>query len=449
MLNKKTNIPSIVAVSLRDRLVHGTKWSIVGAIIAQGLGLLSSIMVAQFIGKEAFGKFGIILSTVAMFGVFAGMAMGITSTKHVAEFRTSDPVRAGRFVGVPIMLGFWSSLLVSLILVVFAHPIATYIMAEPSLASMIWISSPLLLFNTLNGIQTAAIAGLESFKGLAVINTAIGVLTFPCIILGVLGWGLAGAIGGLVVSRIIAYVLLQFYLSKECRCHGITITYFGLRQEWRVIWNFSLPTTLAGTIIGPATWICNVMLVNMPGGYGQMGIYNATLQWQSAIRFVPIRILDVSLPVLSNLYGNKDFSRYYRVLRVSLFGITLMILAVLLPLFLFSQVIMSAFGKDFTSGFPVLNWMLIGAALHMIARILSQVAQSRGKAWIDFIFCFVLSVVMLTAWYFLKHKGAYGLALATCIGYVVMIFGLCIYALMQYFKDKNLVNKELVHIKAI
>jgi O-antigen/teichoic acid export membrane protein len=442
-VKEKMDIPATVVVSLRDRLIHGTKWSTIGAIVAQGLGLLSSILVAQFIGKEAFGKYGIIQSTIAMFGVFAGMAMGITATKHVAEFRTSNPARAGRFVGIPIILGFWSSLFVSLILVVFARPISTYILAEPSLTSLIWISAPLLLLNTLNGVQTAAIAGLESFKVLTIANAAIGIVTFPCVILGVLGWGLTGAIAGTVASRIIAYLVLQFYLNKECGNHGIPISYHGLHQEWHTIWNFSLPTLLAGTIIGPATWICNIMLVNMPGGYGQMGIFNATLQWQSAVRFIPIRILDVSLPVLSNLYGNRDFSRYYRVLKISLWSITGATLCVTIPLIFFSKSIMRVFGKDFTEGFSVLNLMLIVAVLHMIARILSQVAQSRGKAWMDFIFCSILSAAMLIAWLLLKHYGAYGLAMATCIGYLVMIFGLCIYTIKQYLKDNNLSTLKL------
>ena len=41
-----------------------------------------------------------IQSTVGMFGVFAGFGLGLTATKHVAEFRQSDPDRAGRIIGL-------------------------------------------------------------------------------------------------------------------------------------------------------------------------------------------------------------------------------------------------------------------------------------------------------------------------------------------------------------
>ncbi|NOZ40854.1 MAG: oligosaccharide flippase family protein [Planctomycetes bacterium] len=70
-----------------------------GAVISRGLMLVASILVARMLGKTVYGELGMIRSTVGMFGVFAGFGLGLTATKHVAEFRESDPERAGRIVG--------------------------------------------------------------------------------------------------------------------------------------------------------------------------------------------------------------------------------------------------------------------------------------------------------------------------------------------------------------
>ena len=53
-----------------------------------------------------FGRLGMIQGTLGMFEPFDGMALGITTTKYVAEFRQTDPshtydgdARAAEWVG--------------------------------------------------------------------------------------------------------------------------------------------------------------------------------------------------------------------------------------------------------------------------------------------------------------------------------------------------------------
>ena len=60
-----------------------------GLLISRGLLLIATVFVARILGKIVYGEFGMIQSTVGMFGVFAGFGMGLTATKHVAEFRQS------------------------------------------------------------------------------------------------------------------------------------------------------------------------------------------------------------------------------------------------------------------------------------------------------------------------------------------------------------------------
>ncbi|QTA79204.1 Polysaccharide biosynthesis protein [Desulfonema limicola] len=86
------------------RLAKGAFWSLSGALISRGLGLLASILVARILGKTGFGELGIIQSTVGMFGVFAGFGMGLTATKHVAEFRYKNPEKAGRIIILSALL---------------------------------------------------------------------------------------------------------------------------------------------------------------------------------------------------------------------------------------------------------------------------------------------------------------------------------------------------------
>src|SRR4029453_12131551 len=85
---------------------RGAFWSLSGTLISRGLALLASILVARVLGKVGFGELGIIQSSVGMFGTFAGFGLGLTATKHVAEFRTKDPARAGRIISLSSLVSW-------------------------------------------------------------------------------------------------------------------------------------------------------------------------------------------------------------------------------------------------------------------------------------------------------------------------------------------------------
>jgi O-antigen/teichoic acid export membrane protein len=89
----------IEASDIGIRLARGVFWSMAGAMISRGLMLVATVAVARLLGKTGYGELGMIQSTVGMFGVFAGFGLGLTATKHVAELRQSDPIRAGRILG--------------------------------------------------------------------------------------------------------------------------------------------------------------------------------------------------------------------------------------------------------------------------------------------------------------------------------------------------------------
>ena len=116
------------------RLAKGAFWSLAGSIISRGLGLLSGILVARMLGKYDFGRFGMIQSTVGMFSTFAGFGMGLTANKHVAEFRRTDPRRAGRLIVLSSLVAWGTGSLMTIGLVAFAPWMANHTLASPAMA---------------------------------------------------------------------------------------------------------------------------------------------------------------------------------------------------------------------------------------------------------------------------------------------------------------------------
>ena len=138
------------------RLAKGAFWSMAGAVISRGLMLCASIFVARILGKNGFGELGMIQSTVGMFGVFAGFGLGLTATKHVAEFRQSAPDRAGRIIALSALVAVASGGLMALSLFIFAPWLAEHTINAPHLADVLRIGALILFITALICAQTGA-----------------------------------------------------------------------------------------------------------------------------------------------------------------------------------------------------------------------------------------------------------------------------------------------------
>jgi len=74
-----------------------------------------------------------------MFGAFAGLSLGLTATKHVAEFRRIDPLRAGRVMALSGIVAFGSAALVATVCFVLAPWLSAHVLAAPGLANLLRI----------------------------------------------------------------------------------------------------------------------------------------------------------------------------------------------------------------------------------------------------------------------------------------------------------------------
>lgn len=402
------------ADSLRGRFARGAVWSLFGAVISQGSNLAASVITARLLGREQFGEYGMILSTVGMLGLFAGLGLGVTATKYVAEFRSRDPERAGRIIALGWAVAIVSGGLLALALLAYAPVLAAKTLNAPALADELRIASVLLFFTALNGAQTGALAGFEAFRAIARINLVRGLMAFPVTVAAVLLWRLPGAIWALAVTAAVTFLLSQVSLRRQCTALGIRPKFSSGWAEARVLWTFSLPVVMTGALAGPAMWAANTMLVNQPHGYAEMALFSAASQWKSAILFAPLVLAQFALPILSNLNGEKDLPRYEKTLRWHLILTAAVSTAVAVPVALAAPYIMSLYGHNFQEGWLVLVLSAATAVIACLNGVVGTAILSAGSVWVNAAFNAMWAAVLLAGCYWLipTHL-ALGLAAST------------------------------------
>jgi len=386
-----------------NRLARGTFWTVTGAVISRVLGLLGSIILARILGKVPFGELGTIQSTVGLFGSFAGLGIGITATKYVAEWRELHPARCGRVIGFSLSAALVGGLLAGAGLVVFADWLAAHTLAAPQLAPMLRSGAALVALSALQGAYLGALTGFEAFKQVAWVNWVSSLVGVPLAVAGTLWAGLAGAVWALIAQTAVGCALGHWALNKEMLKAGVKMSFTLGLHEWAMLWRFTLPVFMSTLLATPASWFSRTLLVNQPGGYGEAALVSAANQWMNLVNFLPFTMGGVLVPIFANLYATHRRADFMKLLQQNLLLNAGVALAVALPLMLCAPIILGFYGHGFREGTSIFILTMTCGMFVAINNLFSRAMQSAGRAWIDLASNGLWAMVVVTTSWPLVH----------------------------------------------
>lgn len=401
------------------RLVRGAFWSVLGAVLSRGLGVVASIFVARLLGRSGMGQLGIVQSTVGIFSAFAGMGMGLTATKYVAQYRSLDPARAGAIIAYSSRVSWVTGLCMTGVMYLAAPWLATHTLGAPHLAHVLQSGSLLLLFGAVNGAQTGALSGLEDFRAIAQVNVLAGLVSFPMMLCGATWLGVHGAVLGLVASQAANVLLSHCALGRAAARASLNIGRHAARADWRLLCGFSLPGMLSQFVAGPAQWACSALLVNRPGGYSDLGAFTVTSAWFQAVTFLPAVLGQVVLPLLSSHSQVSDLPRAKKLLVLATQLYALLALPLVVLGCAASPFIMGWYGPAFRDEWPTLVLVLIGAGVLAMQGPASQQIIAAGRMWTYFLMHAGWAAALLILTALLVRHGAFGFALSRLLAYAL------------------------------
>ncbi len=400
------------------RLLSAGFWSLFGNLSSKGLLLLSTIIVAHILGKNEYGEYSIIRTTVLMFIAFASLGVGATTTKYIAEHRETNIQKAYNIYIVTSIFSIIFGSLTAIVLIFFANDIATYQLKAPYLANSIKLGALLLFFCTINGAQNGALLGFENFKRSATNSLVSSIVEFCSILLLAYIWGVSGAI----IGSSIGYIILTIINNRSIQTNFKDKVTFKISQikknEILVITKFGLPSALCNLLVIGVLWYTRTLLVQETD-FGQVAVFNASDQIKSFILFIPASLSQIILPVLTNINAKKDQSSYKKILWYNI--LINVSIASLITLFIciFASQILRLWGTDFNDPITLI-YLACSTIFASFATVVGQAIASKGKMWIGFLFNFgwSLLVLILSIHFLDQGMGASGLALAIFISYV-------------------------------
>ena len=426
--------PTELYQHLRDsdiakRMMSGAFWSFTGTALGKFFVFLTGILCARILGKEQFGELGMVRSTIGMFIIVGAGGIGVTATRFISLYRRDQQAHAASIYKLSTSFASLLGILTTLALLCSAGFLANDILESSELTFPLTIGCVVLFLSILNSSENGTLAGFEDFKSIAV-NTLIGSIVESLgMIIGAYFYQIEGAIAGFGLGVLALYLANKLSAIKNLRKSGISSkgqTIF--KEDWKLIYQYSIPATLSALSVTPVFWLIRSMLVRA-NDYGELGIFEAADQWKVILLFVPGAICQIVLPIMSSITDSRTFRRTL-LGNFALIGGIATVLA--LASWILAPIIMPLYGKTFTDLTPLV-FLAISTIPTALAQILEMTLYSRDKTWTCFGFNIIWGIATVGLSYvFLRNsQGASGIALAILLAYLIKMICMGCYLIIR------------------
>ena len=400
------------------RFAQGAFWSLVGTVGSRLSTFFGTVIVARLLGQVGFGELAMIQSTIGMLGTFAGLGIGMTATKYVAELKARDPERTGRIIGLTYLVSWGAGGLMGLACFFTAPWLAAKTINAPHLAPEIRLASLLLFVYAGFGPQGGVLAGFQTFRAIAKINWIQALLSLPITVVLVWVAGLRGVILAYIIIAAIGGILSSLSLRKEYRKYAIRLNFRAAYNEMTILWQLSLPVFLNNTLFVPLIWAANALLANQRDGYAELGLFNAAMQFQFLINGISTLLASVSIPMLVEIHGQHDRENFAKAFGLNLklnWSVAIVLAFVVLGL---QPFLLKIFGAKFHAAGLFLPFIICFTTMNVASSITGQGFFSTGRMWVGMATTFIWGVsLMLVGSFIIPIYGGMGLAVSYLIAY--------------------------------
>ena len=417
-------------------------WSVFGNGMGNGLLLIGGILIARILGKDLYGEYGMVKTTMFYLAAFSTFGLGYTTTKYIANAIEHDSKEVVPIVNSAIRTTFIFSLFICILLFIFADQLAAYI-NSPKLSMSFRFLGIIMVCKAISTTQTGILAGYKSFKALGVNNIISGAaLVISCIPL-TYAFSVNGSLLALTFSQFVLCLLNGIHLKR------MTTMYpdgpHSQLSYTKELLRFSLPVALQELSYTLCNWGA-MLIITKYSNIGEVGIYSAATQWSAIILFIPSLLQNVILSYLSGLEDNKDTHRsmVFKMILINLVCSAVPFLLILLC----SQYIITFYGETFSGLRIVLNTYALGTIFMCLSNVFQADLLARGYNWVLFFLRVGRDAMIISTLFLIVSRGhiaqtAFFFAMTNVIIYAIFTTILCIFTIWISYNKNNKQNHDV------
>ena len=391
----------------------GALWFVPTSFISQGCNVLGTAAVATILGPQEFGLFSIIRVTQISFAALSTMGLSATTTRILAEFRNSDPVRCGRVVGLAYAGSVCAASLLSLLTIAAGNWLSTDASSPRSQRIATYAVGLLIVVAAVDAVQTGVFAGLRRFDLFGRLNVVMAVLSAALCIAGAYFTGVNGVVMCMVVAAVVRALWFHSFVHSELKHHGIRISVEHMLAEVRGVAKFSLPLLLTSICIPIATWGSNLILAGRPDGLAAVGVYNLGAQLMVLALAPPNMLITVAVPTLIETSAARRYKEFSQLKWGLAAGVSVLVCLLSAVILAGGGRMVKLFGLRYAGVITIMPVILATAVLSAFSSALRGSLMADTSQWKPAVASVVYGLVLVCLTSAFVAQGAEGRAYAT------------------------------------
>ena len=415
---------------MRSSLFKDSAWAVIGNGFGNVLLLVSGIIIARFLGKDLYGEYGLVKTTMFYIASFSTFGLGTTVANSIED--GSKSLRS--IIKGAVAITFSFSLFLALVLIVFANHVAIFL-EEPSIVVPLRYLAVLIVVRAINTTQIGILSGYKDFKSIAKNVTISGITMLLAAIPLAYYYSLIGALIALISSQIIYCVLNQNCINHLESSAPTDTT--PTRATYGALLKFSFPIALQESSFMICNWGLTLLIPKMCS-MGELGIYSAISQWNAIILYIPSVLSNVVLAHLSG--SNKDKKAHTHTIKTMTLVNVLTSFVPFIIVILFSGLIVSCYGSTFSTMRIPLIVIVFSTIFISISNVLSSELIARSKTWQLFLCRFSRDLLLFIGTFiiikYFSVSGALSAAICTVVANVLFCLG-CFISFKEFHNESK------------
>lgn len=396
-----------------SEILTGSVYAVVSRMVAIGLAMISSVIIAHFYGSEALGVLATVNSFLALVTIFTLLGTGTSILRfipeHLAKYSATSAFRVYRKVlylvaGVSLVIGvffFFASALV-----------ADKIFSKPHFAFFFALASCFVFFKSLIDLNTQAVRGLRLIGTFAVMQVMPPLVMLLLLILVTFQFRnpnnpVYTQLAAFGVSGIIGVWIMDRAFKKRLLINDVILP-ISLRE----ILGISFPMLMTSSMqffVGQT----GVMLLAMLRTEKEVGYFFVADKMATLTSFILTAISIMATPKFSELYHNGKTDELFHVASKSsklIFWTTTPILVFLV--ILGDPILELFYGKNFALAYYPMIFLLIGQFVNAVSGPTNNFLNMTGHQKIFSKIIFFAALINIgVSWVLIPQFGINGAAI--------------------------------------
>ena len=345
-------------------MVGGGSLNLLGNAVSQVLRFAMVVLLARLLDTAQVGLYFQAFAFLAILGLLSLSGFQSALTRFVAVFRVDKDhaslrgtLRLG--LGLPTV----SAVVLGAVLFAVSSRLAEGVFHDPRLASPLRFVAVALPATVLTDAALSATRGFKTMRPYAVVGLIFEpasrlLLTW---VLVAVGFGLSGAMFGLVVTNVVAAVLAVRAIR---RLAGPPTT--PARYRWRRLLSFSTVSWVSSLASTGLLW-ADTILLGIYGSASDVAVYQVATRLTLLVMIFMHSLNASFAPRVADLYRSGDRTNLSKLYSLVTSWIVRLSLPAFVLIMVFPVQLLSIFGEEFTAGASITVLLAVGTLFDVVS----------------------------------------------------------------------------------